>query len=91
MVSVLGAPQTKDYTTIAVLRAGIQNFPHFRAVSFHPVPLAMARVVFLARKKIDAGFQSNATFLFSNVSERPEKLIILSLPASTGKERLIKF
>ena len=51
-----------------------------RAVSFHPVPLAMARVVFLSRKKIDERFQSNATFLFSKVSERPEKLINLCLP-----------
>mgnify|MGYP001793150353 CR=1 FL=1 len=36
-----------------------------RAVSFHPVPLAMARVVFLCRKKFDERFQSNVTFLFS--------------------------
>ena len=33
-------------------------------VSFHPVPWAMARVVFLSRKKIDERFQSNAILLF---------------------------
>mgnify|MGYP001801733259 CR=1 FL=1 len=38
-----------------------------RAVSFHTVPLAMARVVFLSRKRIDGRFQSNATFLFSKI------------------------
>ena len=49
---------------------------------------------FFVQKKIDERFQSNATFLFSKIymySERPEKLINLSLPASTGKERLFKF
>ena len=40
---------------------------NFRAVSFHPVPWAMARVVFMSRKKIDERFQSNATFLFSKI------------------------
>mgnify|MGYP001796437922 FL=1 len=63
--------------------------PLTRAVSF---PKAMDMVVFLSRKKIDERYQSNATFLFSKIySERPEKLINLSLPASTGKERLFKF
>ena len=39
--------------------------PCFRAVSFHPVPMAMATVVFLSRKKLTKGFSLNATFLFS--------------------------
>ena len=41
------------------------------------VPKAMARVVFVSRNKIDERFQSNAIFLFSKTSERPEKLIYI--------------
>ena len=56
-----------------------------------PCPQGHGQGGFFVQKKIDERFQSNATFLFSKKkSERPEKLIILSLPASTGKERLVK-
>ena len=53
---------------------GLQTINGFltshRAVSFHPVPRAMARVVFFVQKKIDEKFQSNqfnAIFLVSNL------------------------
>ena len=56
-----------------------------RPVSFHPVPRAMAREVFLSRKKFER-FQSYAIFLVSKKVKDLRK--ILSLPPSTGKDRL---
>ena len=65
-----GSKKPLTYAKIEGIRKKVwQSYENVlnRAVSFHPVPLAMSRVVFLSRKKIDETFQSNATFFFSKI------------------------
>ena len=55
------------------------HFKHFRAVSFHPVPRAMARVIFLSTKKSTKGFSPMPHLIYSifHIFRETSKTLIL--------------